>query len=54
MLTKNLGRDFTQRGHPTVPPLHTQGAKMLREIPDCELTDNPDYKRCLFEVQRAE
>jgi hypothetical protein len=27
---------------------------MLREIPDCELTNNPDYARWLFEVQRAE
>jgi hypothetical protein len=27
---------------------------MLREIPDCELTDNPDYERWLFETQRAE
>lgn len=27
---------------------------MLRELPDCELTDNPDFERWLDEVQRAE
>jgi hypothetical protein len=27
---------------------------MLRETPNCELTDNPDYQRWLFEVMRAE
>jgi hypothetical protein len=27
---------------------------MLRETPECELTDNPDYERWLCEVQRAE